>query len=119
MFADDVIVQYNGHTAISMATMTEKPFDSDMMNVDNIFQYNLSHDQAAVPCCLCPARKTPFSDTMSVSMTERVRIRTEAKDAAADLPLRQHQLGRTEWGKIYNNTIVVFGEGKTDLSVWR
>ena len=116
MFADNVTVQYNEVYGNRYGYDDGEAFDSDMMNVDNIFQYNLSHDCGGGAMLFMASQKnTIFRYNLSIN------------DGAGTYPggskLQQqtfHYDNTTSAGpsvgKIYNNTIVVFGEdNKTSL----
>ena len=112
MFADDVIVQYNEAYGNKYGYDDGEAFDSDMMNVDNIFQYNLSHD--------CGGGAMLF---MSSQKNTIFRYNVSINDGTGTYPNGSRMQQQTfhydntssagpNVGKIYNNTIVVFGEGK-------
>lgn len=116
MFADDVTVQYNEVYGNRYGYDDGEAFDSDMMNVDNIFQYNLSHDcGGGVMLFMASQKNTIFRYNISIN------------DGAGTYPGGSRQQQQTFHydnttsagpgvGKIYNNTIVVFGEDiKTSL----
>lgn len=112
MFADDVTVQYNEAYGNKFGYDDGEAFDSDMMNVDNIFQYNLSHD--------CGGGAMLF---MSSQKNTIFRYNVSINDGTGTYPNGSRMQQQTfhydntssagpNVGKIYNNTIVVFGEGK-------
>ena len=116
MFADDVTVQYNEIYGNKYGYDDGEAFDSDMMNINNVFQYNLSHDNGGgVMLFMSSQRNTIFRYNLSIN------------DGAGTYPngskLQQqtfHYDNTTaagpSVGKIYNNTIVVFGaENSTSL----
>jgi len=112
MFADDVTVQYNEVYGNRYGYDDGEAFDSDMMNVDNIFQYNLSHD--------CGGGAMLF---MSSQKNTIFRYNISINDGTGTYPGESRMQQQTFHydsttsagpgvGKIYNNTIVVFGEDK-------
>lgn len=112
MFADDVVVQYNEVYGNKYGYDDGEAFDSDMMNVDNIFQYNLSHD--------CGGGAMLF---MSSQKNTIFRYNVSINDGTGTYPKEEYMQQQTfhydntssagaNVGKIYNNTIVLFGEGK-------
>lgn len=119
MFADDVTVQYNEVYGNRYGYDDGEAFDSDMMNVDNIFQYNLSHDcGGGVMLFMASQKNTIFRYNLSIN------------DGTGTYPGESRMQQQTFHydnttsagpgvGKIYNNTIVLFGDGKKNLSVWR
>ncbi|EPR33279.1 cell wall binding repeat-containing protein, partial [Enterobacter ludwigii] len=112
MFADDVTVQYNEVYGNRYGYDDGEAFDSDMMNVDNIFQYNLSHDcGGGVMLFMSSQKNTIFRYNISIN------------DGTGTYPGESRMQQQTFHydntssagpgvGKIYNNTIVVFGEDK-------
>ncbi|MDR1549932.1 MAG: Ig-like domain-containing protein [Hungatella sp.] len=112
MFADDVTVQYNEVYGNRYGYDDGEAFDSDMMNVDNIFQYNLSHDcGGGVMLFMASQKNTIFRYNLSIN------------DGTGTYPGESRMQQQTFHydnttsagpgvGKIYNNTIVLFGDGK-------
>lgn len=112
MFADDVIIQYNEAYGNKYGYDDGEAFDSDMMNVDNIFQYNLSHDcDGGAMLFMASQKNTIFRYNVSINdgtgtypngskMQQQTFHYDNTSSAGPDV------------GKIYNNTIVLFGEGK-------
>ncbi len=112
MFADDVIIQYNEAYGNKYGYDDGEAFDSDMMNVNNIFQYNLSHDCGGGAMLFMASQK----DTI-------FRYNVSINDGIGTYPNGSRMQQQTfhydnttsagpNVGKIYNNTIVVFGSGK-------
>lgn len=112
MFSDDIVVQYNEAYGNKYGYDDGEAFDSDMKNENNIFQYNLSHD--------CGGGAMLF---MSSQNNTTFRYNISINDGTGTYPngtyLHQQifhydntsSLG-SNVGKIYNNTIVLYGEGK-------
>lgn len=112
MFADDVTVQYNEAYGNKFGYDDGEAFDSDMMNENNIFQYNLSHDcGGGAMLFMSSQRNTTFRYNVSINdgfgtypKGNRLHQQTFHYDNTSS--------AGANVGKIYNNTIVVFGEGK-------
>lgn len=112
MFADNVKVQYNEAYGNKYGYDDGEAFDSDMMNINNIFQYNLSHDNGGGAMLFMASQKnTHFRYNVSIN------------DGLGTYPGEKYMQQQTfhydntsspgpNVGKIYNNTIVVFGKGK-------
>lgn len=112
MYSDDILVQYNEVYGNQYGYDDGEAFDSDMKNVNNIFQYNLSHD--------CGGGAMLF---MSNQKNTIFRYNVSINDGFGTYPKgnRLHQQtfhydNTSSAGdnvpEIYNNTIIVSGQGK-------
>lgn len=111
MYSDDIYIQYNEAYGNKYGYDDGEAFDSDMMNVNNVFQYNLSHDcGGGAMLFMSNQRNTTFRYNVSIndgfgtypkgSRLHQQTFHYDNTSSAGD-----------NVGKIYNNTIVVFGEG--------
>ncbi|MFQ9509961.1 MAG: Ig-like domain-containing protein [Lachnospiraceae bacterium] len=68
MFADDIHVQYNEVYGNKYGYDDGEAFDSDMRNINNIYQYNLSHNNAGGACLFMSNQKdTTFRYNVSIN----------------------------------------------------
>lgn len=112
MFADDVTVQYNEAYGNRYGYDDGEAFDSDMMNVNNVFQYNLSHDcGGGVMLFMASQKNTIFRYNLSINDGTGT-YPSETRLQQQIFHYDNTSSAGPSVGKIYNNTIVVFGEGK-------
>lgn len=116
MYADDVTIQYNEVYGNKYGYDDGEAFDSDMMNVNNVFQYNLSHDNGGGAMLFMSSQRNTI-----------YRYNVSINDGAGTYPNGKKLQQQTfhydntssagpNVGQIYNNTIVVFGkENSTSL----
>lgn len=116
MYADDVTIQYNEIYGNKYGYDDGEAFDSDMMNVNNVFQYNLSHDNGGGAMLFMSSQRNTI-----------YRYNVSINDGAGTYPngkkLQQQTFhydntssAGSNVGQIYNNTVVVFGkENSTSL----
>lgn len=112
MFADDITIQYNEVYGNKYGYDDGEAFDSDMRNENNIFQYNLSHDNGGGACLFMSSQKNTI-----------FRYNVSVNDGTGTYPSNNYMQQQTFHydstssnnpgvPDIYNNTIYV-GNGKT------